>query len=135
MFNIIILSLNFKNSIIINNYSFDNVVENMDVLIYGIQVPLVLNKINCGIRFVSIATAAGIPIDNITNYDPGVIVNLDYMDQEFLIALYPHHPIESEGYTTVHPVYDGMIDDIKDDNYFLVLRKLYRYSRLIYEKS
>jgi len=107
----------------------------MDVLIAGIQTPLILNKINCGLRFVSIATAAGIPVDNITSYDPGVIVNLDYLEQEYFKIMYPYHPIEPEGYSTVHPIDSNSYAEMKDENYFIIMNKLYKYGRLIYDLS
>jgi len=106
----------------------------MDVLVYGIQSPLVMSKINCSIRFISIATAVGIPINNITNYDPGVVVNVDYLEQEYIPYLYPYHSIDKHGLLTIHPLIDKTVDEIKDSNFFEIMMKIYRYSKIIFSK-
>ncbi|ORY24906.1 hypothetical protein LY90DRAFT_630109 [Neocallimastix californiae] len=110
--------------IIVNN-SFTNIIPNVDVLVYGLQSPLVMCKINCGLRFITVVAAAGIHIDNITNYDPGVVVNVDYLEQEYLSYMYHFHSLESYGYETIHPISNGVIDEMKEVNYYEIMHKIF----------
>lgn len=107
----------------------------MEILKYAFQSPCVLMKIKCGIRFISIATAAGIPYQNITNYDPAVQICYDYLEQEYLQELYSIHSPEPSGFDTIHPIDNGVIDTVKDLNYFEMMTKIKKYVGIIYDKS
>jgi len=106
----------------------------MDVLVYGVQSPLVMCKIKCGLRFIGLTAAAGIPQENITNYDPGVKVNVDYLEQEYLAAMYPYHSIDRTGFYSIHPLAANVVSETRDKNYFEIMSKIYRYSKMIYAK-
>ncbi|ORX86171.1 hypothetical protein BCR32DRAFT_290158 [Anaeromyces robustus] len=120
--------------VIVNSNTYTNISTEMDILVYGIQAPLVMAKIQTGFRIISIAAAAGIPPENITEYDPGAKVNVYYLEQEFLAVVYPYHNVETEEMYTIHPIYNGVVDEIRDNNYYTIMFKIYRYSTLIYNK-
>ncbi|OUM57145.1 hypothetical protein PIROE2DRAFT_65169 [Piromyces sp. E2] len=93
------------------------------------------SRIKNGIRFISIAIASGIPYQNITHYEPPVQINIDYLEQEYLKATYPVHSVETSGQTYIQPICNGVVDETRETNYFLVMTKITKYISILYDKK
>jgi len=106
----------------------------MKVLEFAVHAPLVGSKVKMGIRFISLVTAAGIPLDNITTYDEGSIVNINYLMKDYIPVMYPIHSPESEGFLTIHPIDNNVVDTFNDINYLTIMTKMIRKATIIYNK-
>ncbi|KAL6633004.1 hypothetical protein U3516DRAFT_734312 [Neocallimastix sp. 'constans'] len=119
---------------IMRNNILNNIVSNMIPLEFAVHEPLVVSKIKMGIKFKSIITAAGIPLANITNYDEGSVVNVNYLISDYVPIMYPIHSTESEGFFSIHPIKNNIVDTVKDVNYFSIILKMIRKAQIIYDK-
>jgi len=78
----------------------------------------------------SLATAAGIdPTD--LQYAESINRALGYIEYAYIPVIYKSHTIESQGYVTINPVENGIVDRLLDMNYFKTLTKIDRKARII----
>jgi len=113
--------------------SFTRIISNIQVFIHISQSPVIINNLARAVRVLSLATASGID----PTYLPCsfLISNaLEFLETKYIPNIYKSHTIESQGYTTVNPIENGVIDRILDINYYKTVMKIDRKGRIIIER-
>jgi len=115
---------------IIYYISFSKVISNIEIFTTVTHSPTVVSDIKYSVRMLSLATAAGIdPTD--LQYAESINRALGYIEYAYIPVIYKSHTIESQGYVTINPVENGIVDRLLDMNYFKTLTKIDRKARII----
>ncbi|OUM63511.1 hypothetical protein PIROE2DRAFT_9928 [Piromyces sp. E2] len=112
------------------NISFSKVISNVKIYTTVAQSPAIVSDIKRSVRILSLATAAGIDPTDLLCTDI-INRNLGYIEMAYIPTIYKSHTIESQGYITINPIENGVIDRLLDMNYFKTLTKIDRKARII----
>jgi len=95
---------------------------------------MVMSRIKSAVRLISLVAASGFPPVDFP-FDEVVQDNLNILEKDYFPLIYRVHSTESKGYYTVHPIYNGVIDEIKDIDYYKAMLKIYRKSQKVLDGS
>ncbi len=93
-----------------------------------------MSQIQSAVRLIALTAGAGFSPFGM----PFVTViqdNLDYLKDVYFPIVYKSHDCTPKGFLTVHPVANGVVDELKDINFFQILEKIYRKSQLIIDSG
>jgi len=93
-----------------------------------------MSQIKSAIRLISIVAAAGMP-PPLFPFIPVIEKNLDILRNQYFPTIYPIHEIETNGFLTIHPLDNGVVDDVKELNYFKLMRKIYKKAQKVVDYS
>jgi len=119
---------------IVGNYiyinSFSNVIATLKTFTVEARAPVIMSQIQSAVRLIGLTAGAGFSPYGM----PFVTViqdNLDYLKDVYFPIVYKDHDCTPKGFLTIHPVANGVVDELKDVNFFQLLEKMYRKSQLI----
>jgi len=113
--------------------SFTKVINNLSLYTIASQAPSIMSLIKNSIRDISLLAAGGLPP---MGYMPYTILTstLTFLEMAYIPQLYHYHSISSSGINSVHPIGTGIIDEIKDVNYYKTMMKIERKASKIISK-
>jgi len=90
-------------------------------------------SIKNSVRDISLLAAGGFPPMKFAPYF--ILTNtLQFLQYVYIPKLYHMHSIKPSGINTVHPVDFGIVDELKDVNYFSTMMKIERKAVKVVEK-
>ncbi|ORX80370.1 hypothetical protein BCR32DRAFT_293881 [Anaeromyces robustus] len=112
--------------------SFTNITEKIDFYNVAAKSPVLTSQIINALRHITLLAAQGIdPRGEQYDYIYTIARKTKYLNGTYFPVVYPIHDLESRGYVTIHPLDPNAIDDLRDINYYQVLRKIYKKAQLI----
>jgi hypothetical protein len=110
--------------------SFKNVISNLSFFFVAAQSPVIVSQIKSAIRLLSLMAASGIN-PSLFPFTGTVKKNLEYLDEVYFPVIYTFHSTQSKGFYTINPIYNGVIDNIKDQSFYKAMMKIYRKAQII----
>jgi len=93
-----------------------------------------MSQIQYAVRLIGLTAGAGVPpwgmpyVNTLKN-------NLDFLKEVYFPTIYKGHDCKSQGINTIHPVANGVVDDVKDINYFQIMKKMYTKAQYVYDSG
>ncbi|KAG4091274.1 hypothetical protein H8356DRAFT_953183 [Neocallimastix lanati (nom. inval.)] len=94
------------------------------------ESPVIVSQIKSAIRLLSLMAASGIN-PSLFPFTGTIKKNLEYLDEVYFPVIYTFHSTQSKGFYTINPIYNGVIDDIKDQSFYKAMMKIYRKAQIV----
>jgi len=93
-----------------------------------------MSQIQYAVRLIGLTAGAGVPPWGMP-YVNSLKNNLDFLKEVYFPTIYKRHDCKPQGINTIHPVANGVVDDMKDINYFQIMKKMYTKAQYIYDSG
>ncbi|ORX61198.1 hypothetical protein BCR36DRAFT_8189 [Piromyces finnis] len=115
---------------IIYRDSFLNIISHLNIYSVAAQSPAIMSEIKNNIRLMSLNAAGSLNPTKFASYSI-VTYTLEFLSNVYIPTLYPIHSVNPDGLNSIHPVGTGVVDEIRDLNYFRVMMKIQRKAEKI----
>jgi len=113
--------------------SFTKVVNSLNLYTIAAQAPSIMTLIKNSIRDISLLAAGGIPPMDSVAYTI-LTSTLQFLQNAYIPKLYHIHSVTSSRIVSIHPIGTGIIDEVKDVNYYTTMMKIERKALKIINK-